>query len=614
MVMKKFLCILFACSLVVVAMADDGGVFYPENWTYGNIYVKEPNKSIALEKEYMYVSGDRVEAVFCFRNTTDSTVVVPCAFPIVVTLPFQVIDDTVIIGEIYHDVIDTNLWNLVLDGGYFNYYRKRDGIDLSSNLTESDIKKLDKKLRVMTYTDYQKQYGQEYEARIGKRYLASCNIVQDGNIVELKNVGIETTVEINEKEKDEPGANKLELVLHFYHELEFLPNAQSKVTVDYNVNSCRGLYEGKDYFMYYDISTGGTWKNGIIGSFIMVTDFELRDAEGIHVTQLIPYNICSARNYKPIGRFRFVGESTQLLSECRRYFPGEKSYSSENVHISLKKSNSDGFINAFETYKGEANSLSPFLIENEVSFKIDEPCVGPFVANGFIDDLVLEKNRRLYDYIDFIWLDDEPKLQKDSLWQNYSRIKTAILTNDKEGWSDTLQLKDRFPAYPYDSKSYFNDGWFGANAVQNVRVLRPGEYKFAVSDIYKGDSTESVGVSHIWFYPVDPTLVSIIDEDKNSTMPLFSDVWKRVLNIPVDDVELKLSNIKIETAAQEEKDKASEPKIDADDTHNNAVSSSANNVKVEADKSNFTVVIVLIAVGLLSVLAAAVIVRKKKKK
>ena len=186
--MKRLFCFLFACVSVLSAMADDGGVFYPENWTYGNIYVKEPNKSIALEKEYMYVSGDRVEAVFCFRNTTDSTVVVPCAFPIVVTYPFTVRNDTVIIGEIYHDVIDTNLWNLVLDGGYFNYYRKRDGIDLSSNLTESDIKKLDKKLRVMTFPDYQKQYGQEYEARIGKRYLASCNIVQDGDVVELKNV------------------------------------------------------------------------------------------------------------------------------------------------------------------------------------------------------------------------------------------------------------------------------------------------------------------------------------------------------------------------------------------------------------------------------------------
>lgn len=612
--MKKFLCTLFACSLVAVAMADDGGVYYPEKWTYGNIYVKEPNKSIALEKEYMYVSGDRVEAVFCFRNTTDSTVVVPCAFPIVVTYPFTVRNDTVIIGEIYHHVIDTNLWNLVLDGGRFGYYRERDGIDLYTNLTESDIKKLDKKLRVMTFSDYQKQYGQEYEARIGKRYLASCNIVQDGNIVELKNVGIETTVEINEKEKDEHGANKLELVLHFYHELKFLPNAQSKVIVNYNVNSCRGYHDETDYFMYYDISTGGTWKNGIIGSFIMVTDFVLTDAEGIHITQLIPYNICSARNYKPIGRFRFEGEAGRLICERRRYFPGDKPAYGENKHISLKKSGSKGYIKTFETYKGDLNSLNPFLIENEVSFKIDEPCVGPFVANGFVDNLILDKNRGLYDCVEAIWSNEEPKLQKDSLWQNYSRIKTAILTNDKEGWSDTLQLKDRFPAYPYDSKSYFNDGWFGANAVQNVRVLRPGEYKFAVNDTYKGDSTESVGVSHIWFYPVDATLVSIIDEDKNSTMPLFSDVWKRVLDIPVDDVELKLSNIKIETTAQEEKDDASEPKIDADDTHNNAVSSSANNVKVEADKSNSTVVIVLIAVGLLSILAAAFIVRKKKKK
>ena len=601
--MKKFLCILFACSLVVVAMADDGGVYYPEKWTYGNIYVKEPNKSIALEKEYMFVSGDRVEAVFCFRNTTDSTVVVPCAFPIVVTYPFTVRNDTVIIGEIFHHVIDTNLWNLVLDGGRFGYHKERDGIDLYTNLTESDIKKLDKKLRVMTFSDYQKQYGQEYETRIiGKRYLASCNIVQDDNIVELKNVGIETTVEINEKEKEKHDANKLELVLHFYHELKFLPNAQSKVIVNYNVNSCSGYYEGSDYFMYYDISTGGTWKNGIIGSFIMMTDFELSDAEGVRITQLIPYNICSARNYKPIGRFRFEGEGGRLTYESRRYPGDETAFSKKNKHISLKKNGSKGYIKTFETYKGDANSLNPFLIENEVSFKIDEPCVGPFVANGFVDNLILDKNRDLYDVLEVVWSNEEPKLQKDSLWEKYSRIKTAILTNDKEGWSDTLQLKDRFPAYPYDSKSYFNDGWFGANAVQNVRVLRPGEYKFAVNDIYKGDSTESVGVSHIWFYPVDTTLVSIIDEDKNSTMPLFSDVWKRVLDISIDDVKPNWNDEdEIGSDSEEIKEQKQESPIEQQE------------VKVEADKSNSTIVIVLIAVGLLSVLAAAFIVRKKKK-
>lgn len=101
--MKKFLCILFACSLVAVAVADDGGARYPEDWTYGNIYVKEPNKSIALEKEYMYVSGDKIEAVFCFRNTTDSIVVVPCAFPIVVKMPFRLENDTVMIGD-YNNV------------------------------------------------------------------------------------------------------------------------------------------------------------------------------------------------------------------------------------------------------------------------------------------------------------------------------------------------------------------------------------------------------------------------------------------------------------------------------------------------------------------------------
>lgn len=110
--MKK---IIFAAVFLLsafCAFSDDGGSFYPEDWTYGNIYVKEPSALIALEKELMIVEqsskwawedeaaktlkklhGNEVEAIFGFKNTTAQTVVVPCAFPVVVSTLVAVRED-----------------------------------------------------------------------------------------------------------------------------------------------------------------------------------------------------------------------------------------------------------------------------------------------------------------------------------------------------------------------------------------------------------------------------------------------------------------------------------------------------------------------------------------
>ncbi len=70
--------------------ADDGGARNVEDWTYGNIYVKEPNDKIALEKELMVCGMDSITAVFVFKNTTDDTVTVDCAFPVDAELPYTV--------------------------------------------------------------------------------------------------------------------------------------------------------------------------------------------------------------------------------------------------------------------------------------------------------------------------------------------------------------------------------------------------------------------------------------------------------------------------------------------------------------------------------------------
>lgn len=79
--MKKIFTMLLCLLTMTSVWADDGGAYFPDKWTYGNIYVKEANSCISLDKEYMEVVStgydDHIKAIFAFRNTTDSTVVVP---------------------------------------------------------------------------------------------------------------------------------------------------------------------------------------------------------------------------------------------------------------------------------------------------------------------------------------------------------------------------------------------------------------------------------------------------------------------------------------------------------------------------------------------------------
>ena len=112
--MKKSLLIIALLSASFAAFTDDGGSYKSEDWTYGNIYVKEPNDKIALERELLVVehtaigeydrksdtfhktSGREVTALFDFLNTTRERVTVPCAFPVVVKTQVSVKKD----GEI----------------------------------------------------------------------------------------------------------------------------------------------------------------------------------------------------------------------------------------------------------------------------------------------------------------------------------------------------------------------------------------------------------------------------------------------------------------------------------------------------------------------------------
>ncbi len=538
--MKKVLSLLLACVSTLAAIADDGGTLYPENWTYGNIYVKEPNQSIALEKEYMYVSGDRIEAVFCFRNTTDSTVVVPCAFPIVISMPFRVDNDTVIVGD-YNRLENANLWRIALDREISIVHNE--SLTHQLDMSKRDLEKCDKKLRVLTYSDYESLYRQGIADEKDAKYYKGCNIMQDGKHVELKNVGLETNIKFRKNSNKYEFESAVELTLHFYHELKFEPNSLSYLFVEYNIDVASESYIVNSYDVYYDISTGGTWKDGTIGSFVLLTDYLMKEVKGLQSTRIIPYYVYSAKNYKPTGRFHFHGDDEESNKMYERKFPGREypTYNYKKVErIYLPKINRE--MELWGIKNESAESFFPFTIDSAICFKIRESCLGPFVANGFVDVENLERNSALFEK-EYSGRDPEMfTLWQDSIWGKYSRIKTAKLSNIDEGWEETLQLEDRFPAYPYEVNSNFNDGWYGSNSVRNVKLLQPGKYKFEITDTYKGDSTTAVGVSHIWFYPVDATLISIIDEDAQSEKPLFADVWNKLFAIQHSNEELLLGD------------------------------------------------------------------------
>ena len=115
---RKIILILAAMVVLAPAFADDGGSYRPEDWTYGNIYVKEPNDKIALERELLVVeqtkmseydqktrkwkkvTGSEVTALFDFVNTTRENIVVPCAFPVVVKTQVAVEKDGTVSGYV----------------------------------------------------------------------------------------------------------------------------------------------------------------------------------------------------------------------------------------------------------------------------------------------------------------------------------------------------------------------------------------------------------------------------------------------------------------------------------------------------------------------------------
>lgn len=497
--MKNILSTILLLLATVQLFADDGGVRDYNSWTYGNIYVKEPNDKIALKKELMEVDKDKdlLKATFVFENTTDEDVVVDCAFPIVIGLNFNVTEDGFIESENFN-ADDSYLWKMLIGKGL------RDSHYEHQVPYEEAMQILDEKLTKMTFSEFEK---------LGRGL--GCDIEQDGQTVLIENVGIETSLE-----------SALVVTLHFHHKLKFPKKKESLVVVSHSINSL-SYAQGNDpikYDFHYDISTGGTWK-GPIESFIVKTEFEM-SGDFSKVRTGVEGWLYFKKDYKP--RKEESLDFSLIKDAFIMKFP--KKRERENI-LEIIAASEDVKNLQHLTDCDILTNISTEDWENSwIDFTLKDYALGPFIVNGRCENTLNELwanwffNDFGYDGEHDIVYDDEDILFcefGDSVWSNSSRVKTLSIESKDTSEQWNFSLRDGYAALISERE------WNGANSVGNVRLFSPGRYRMKLKDIYKGDKGSTTGLSEMWFYSAGtnvPHLYEMISKDKADKHQIFHNV------------------------------------------------------------------------------------------
>lgn len=556
--MKKvilILCVLMAASL---SFSDDGGSYYPEDWTYGNIYVDEPNEKIALERELLLVNqaGGEVEARFGFRNTTGGNVVVPCAFPVVIMLPFFPCDDENSVSTLVTFNAEPRLtvWEFLLKKKVEQTWSCG---EYGGNVTMDEVFALDEKLRTVSRADFLSELS-----RFGGSdpTLLPCEIEQDGRRVPVKMVGIETSIGGEYKSplpSYEYGEKTyvLRLVLHFYHELSFRPNAASHLVVKYRTETEKHAYHGRQFRLLYDISTGGTWKDAEIGEFLVLTDGQM-DAKMSRTTfeenGFVVGSLYAAKKYRPQSREYF--EFTEFTGgDDSAYFNVLDCYGDEKRQPFVKDVRASSFLKG--TYKiagksragfDEAANLDANMrgsdyspgtsfdgnfyngwvegargegIGEWIEFTLGSHALGPFATNG-----LRRFSWRRFDnpessddkYYDFDWsrCGAEYSLLARAggvggTWLSNNRVESMAISGSDGKRLATLQFADLFPE--------FVNGWtsdrIALNAVRNPLFLERGTYRMTIEDVYKGSRWDDTVLGEVWFVPVGDVAGGFLKDD-----------------------------------------------------------------------------------------------------
>ena len=567
--MKKLILIfLMMPSVLFSIFADDGGSYYPEDWTYGNIYVKDPNDKIALENEILYFTNYEALAVFAFRNTVPQQVKVPCAFPVVIETKFKIENGMACPNYSWNSNPDRHLWSIALNKPLSETKDKL----WEQTIPLSDIVDRDKKLRVSTYSEYLVEletygmptaslydsgslYGENGTLTCCRSAYESCSIFLDGKPVPVLNVGIETTVQINPRSEiktDDDRYNDeysyLTIVLHFYHELDFKPSKAAKVEISYAVASTKQSYHGNTHESYYDISTGGTWK-GAIRKLLVMTDMNMKVENGstkaksftdilhFHVFENYKpaqgeYFMFSARSsgdddvYRPVFKDDFEKQDFVTGISASSYLKGTyRYYEMVNWYTEEKKVKSSDYApeTSFDAdlYNGWVEGKKGDGIGEWIGFTLTQNAFGPFAVNGltrfpFYSD---NKNNEFDDDSPFygIWKTDS--------WKENNRVKSMLLKTAAGTVKAKIELEDVYSGFNVYNDSSIKEQ---LNAVTNPCFLEKGSYKLEIAEIFKGSKYKDTVLGEVWFIPLSDELFTLIWEDEKSVLPIFHETIQNI--------------------------------------------------------------------------------------
>lgn len=543
---KTIVLLLLTLSVLAVGFADDGGVRYLEDWSYGNIYVTKPSTEIALENEFLYVDQKRhtVRALFDFKNLTAQKQKVPCAFPIVITIPYE-FDGTQIVTSDFRAFYNLTALNLAF-GRQTQPVRNEGQAFKTIPVNPLDA---DKKLRVIPYAEYKKQLDEFYGENVfhkdkNKTVYEGVNILLNGKKIPITHVGIETSV-VQDSEmkipehwhKDTPVYNgEITLKLHFYHELEFPASSSSVVDITYATDTGKGAKRGESYKSIYNISTGGTWA-GSIKNFVLLTGDEVsihNSAAQFEKKELFGFGsysddrgvILAVRNYKPSAHEYFEFTGYTYGDEIGRYFIQNRekqnfvrnitasSFLEGSFKISDEKSSSykpecsfDG-----EPLNGWVEGAQGDGIGEWLEFTLTAPVFGPFMTNGLTyNDAYKADGWRGKESDPFFGITK----REDLIWAKNNRIKTMTLENVKTREKRRLNLTDVYAGFPVDNEE-FESKWLAVNANKNPGILLPGTYRLIIDGVYKGTKWSDTVLGEVWFYDLGQTFGAIAADEIKS--------------------------------------------------------------------------------------------------